>query len=134
MEVKIDIPDAKLEGFTDGAKNRIQKLSEKYAVEIVDEAGRLEFSARQSDASRDITESQVINAEKNCRTIIKPRKTAKLLFRIISDFSILIFGLMFSFDRFMNENKEPNIVYIILIFIVAIVGVTTTVLKYTSED
>nr|WP_300818403.1 hypothetical protein [uncultured Acetatifactor sp.] len=68
MEIKYEIADDKVRNFTDSAKNRLQEQSQKYTLEIIDEAEKIENLIRENGASTEITDNIVFQAVRRNRT------------------------------------------------------------------
>ena len=57
MNVKFEIQEERVQNLSDNAKYELEKLSKKYAEEILDEASRIEETSRNQDAKPEITTS-----------------------------------------------------------------------------
>ena len=77
MEIKYEIADDKVRNFTDSAKNRLQEQSQKYTLEIIDEAEKIENLIRENGASTEITDNIVFQAVRRNRT--EKKKSIKII-------------------------------------------------------
>ena len=57
MEIKYKIADDKVCNFTESAKRRLQEQSEKYTLEVISEAEKVEKLVRENGASTEITDN-----------------------------------------------------------------------------
>ncbi len=132
MEVKFDIPDDKVKYFSGNAKNKISEYSRNYALDIISEAERVEFSTHIGDSPSEVTTSHLGHAVNKFRSIsgAKKKKVGLTVFKIISEFLILIAGIMFLPDQFITENKSFNIIYFIVFIIVLTAALITTIMSH----
>lgn len=68
MEIKYEIPDDKVRNFTGSAKRRLQEQSQKYTLEIISEAEKVEELIRENGASTEITDNIIFQAVRRNRT------------------------------------------------------------------
>ena len=117
MQITIDIPDDKVSGYTDNAKDRLKKLTEEYVSDIISEAEKVEKMFHEKGASADITDNIIFQASRRNKT--EKKKDIKLiLFRIVAEILLFVAGCMFIPERFINSNQSLDIVYFSFFLIV----------------
>lgn len=129
MEIKYEIPDDKVRSFTESAKNRLHEQSQKYTLEIINEAEKVEKFVRENGASTEITDNIIFQAVRRNRTE-KKKSIKNILIRIISELLLFVAGLMFIPDRFVTTENTLNIEYFIAFALVTIVALVATVVTY----
>lgn len=129
LEIRYEIADDKVRNFTDSAKNRIQEQSQKYALEIISEAEKVEEFLRENGASTEITENIIFQAVRRNKT--EKKKNVKFIItRIISEIFLFISGLMFLPEMFITEEKTLNLGYFIIFLIVTLIAFVMTIVTY----
>ena len=113
MEIKFQIPDDKIQNFTDDAKKRLKEQSQRYTLEIISEAERVEKIIRENGASTEITDNIIFQAVR--RNKMEKKKSLKfILLRIAAEILLFISGLMFLPDKFITAEKH-SIYYILFV-------------------
>ena len=88
MEIKYEIPDDKVRSFTGSAKRRLQEQAQKYTLEIISEAEKVEELIRENGASTEITDNIIFQAvrrnkterKKSIKTILKDKPSEISMF------------------------------------------------------
>lgn len=129
MEIKYDIADDKVRNFTDSAKSRLQEQSQKYTIEIINEAEKVEELVRENGASTEITENIIFQAVRRNKT--EKKKNIKIVvLRIIAEILLFISGLMFIPEMFITSEKTLNLGYFIAFIIITFIAFVITIITY----
>ncbi len=129
MEIKYEIADDKVRNFTDSAKNRLQEQSQKYTLEIIDEAEKIENLIRENGASTEITDNIVFQAVRRNRT--EKKKSIKIIIiRIVAELLLFISGLMFLPEMFITSENTFNLEYFVVFAIITLTALITTIVTY----
>lgn len=133
MNVKFEIQEERVQNLSDNAKYELEKLSKKYAEEILDEASRIEETSRNQDAKPEITTSILKDADYyRKRFCIKRKKSKQIkIIQIINFVSNLISGFLFSL---LLNDKFKEINCIILFLITFFVSIGTFVYLTFNDD
>lgn len=129
MDIKIVIPDEKVQNFTESAKNRLRDQAQEYSIDVADEAIKFEHLIRENGTSAEITETCVVQATRRYKTS-KKKRIGLLILRIISELLLLVVGLMFSPNAFVSERGEFNLLYFIIFVLVLASAIVTTIISY----
>jgi hypothetical protein len=120
MEIKIEIQDEKLGNLSHSAKGELQKISQKYLDEILDEASRLEAS-RNTTSTPEITASIINDAvvfAKKYRTF--NRNVGKRIFGQSLAFILTILtGGLFKTEEF---DTTWYVIVFLVVFLLAIIA------------
>ncbi len=122
MEVKFTINDKKLDGFTNSAKKELVEYTNKYAVDVVNEAVRSEASLREHGNIREITANIIFQSVRKLKS--KPHKRFKALFIILNLLSNILFavaGWMFDLDEMSNNH---TLLFVFLLISIASIALT----------
>jgi hypothetical protein len=129
LEIKYEIADDKVRNFTDSAKNRLQEQSQKYTLEIIDEAEKIENLIRENGASTEITDNIVFQAVRRNRT--EKKKSIKIIIiRIVAELLLFISGLMFLPEMFITSENTFNLEYFVVFAIITLTALITTIVTY----
>lgn len=129
MEIKYEIADDKVRNFTDSAKNRLQEQSQKYTLDIIDEAEKIENLIRENGASTEITDNIVFQAVRRNRT--EKKKSIKIIvIRIVAELLLFISGLMFLPEMFITSESTFNLEYFVIFAIITLTALITTIVTY----
>lgn len=129
MEIKYEIVDDKVRNFTDSAKNRMQEQAQKYTLDIISEAEKIEKLNRENGASSEITDNIIFQAVR--RNKIEKRKSIKnILIQITAEIFLFISGLMFMPEKFITAENTFDLGYFIIFAIVTSVALITTIVTY----
>lgn len=129
MKLEIDIPDEKVQNFSQDAKTELKKQSNRIAIEISDEASRIEEGRRLPETNSEITQSNVREAATQPRMVVARKKS--LLSKIIQALafiSTLIAGNLLDTTKFTETN------HVIWFIIVLFVAIGTTVYLTFNQD
>ena len=129
MEIKYEIADDKVRNFTDSAKNRLQEQSQKYTLEIIDEAEKIENLIRENGASTEITDNIVFQAVRRNRTE-KKKSINIIIIRIVAELLLFISGLMFLPEMFITSENTFNLEYFVVFAIITLTALITTIVTY----
>ena len=110
MEIKYEIADDKIRNFTDSAKSRLQEQAQKYTLEIISEAEKVE------EFRRNKTEKK-----KSIKTI---------LIRIAAEILLFVSGLMFIPEMFITPENTFNLGYFFVFAIVTLTALVATIVTY----
>jgi hypothetical protein len=129
LEIKYEIADDKVRNFTDSAKNRLQEQSQKYTLDIIDEAEKIENLIRENGASTEITDNIVFQAVRRNRT--EKKKSIKIIvIRIVAELLLFISGLMFLPEMFITSESTFNLEYFVIFAIITLTALITTIVTY----
>lgn len=129
MEIKYEIVDDKVRNFTDSAKHRMQEQAQKYTLDIISEAEKIEKLNRENGASSEITDNIIFQAVR--RNKIEKRKSIKnILIQITAEIFLFISGLMFMPEKFITAENTFDLGYFIIFAIVTSVALITTIVTY----
>lgn len=129
MEIKYEIADDKIRNFTDSAKSRLQEQSQKYTIEIINEAEKVEELVRENGASTEITENIIFQAVRRNKT--EKRKNIKIIvLRIVAEVLLFVSGLMFIPEMFITSEKTLNLEYFIAFIIITFIAFVITIVTY----
>ena len=129
MEIKYEIADDKVRNFTDSAKGRLKEQAQKYTLEIISEAEKIEELIRENGASTEITDNIIFQAVRRNRT--EKKKSIKIiLIRIVAELLLFISGLMFMPEMFITSTNTFNIGYFIAFAIVTLIALIATIVTY----
>jgi len=129
LEIKYEIADDKIRNFTDSAKSRLQEQSQKYTLEIISEAEKVEKFIRENGASTEITENIIFQAVRRNKTE-KKKSIKTVLVRIAAELLLFISGLMFIPERFVNTEHTFNLEYFVFFAIVTLIALVATIVTY----
>lgn len=131
MDVKFEIADDKVKNFSGNAKNRIIEQSKNYALDIINEAERIELSNHEDNSPSEVTSSHVGLAAKKFRSIsrTKKKKRKMVVLKIVSEFLIFIAGIMFLPDKFVTDSVF-NIAYFVFFLAVLTAALITTIVSH----
>ena len=133
MEIKYKIADDKVCNFTESAKRRLQEQSEKYTLEVISEAEKVEKLVRENGASTEITDNIIFQAARRNRTG-KKKNHGIVLLRIVAEILLFISGLMFMPEKFVTKDGALNTIYFVLFLLVVSGALITTIVTYFLGD
>lgn len=126
MEIKYEIPDDRVHNFTESAKKRLQEQSERFTLEIISEAEKVEELIRENGASTEITDNIIFQAVRRNRT--EKKKNIKLIItRILAEVFLFVSGLMFLPDMFITSESTFNLGYFVVFAIVTLIALIATI-------
>jgi 2-keto-4-pentenoate hydratase len=129
MKLEIDIPDEKVQNFSQDAKTELIKQSNRIAVEIADEASRIEEGRRLPETNSEITQSNVREAATQPRMIVARKKSlTSRIIQAVAFLSTLIAGNLLDTSKFTETN------HVIWFIIVLFVAIGTTVYLTFNQD
>lgn len=126
MEVRLQVDNNKVAGFSAGSINAITKCCQEYMEGIIEEAKRIEQSDRIGGTPVEVIASHVDEAKKNYRRN-PAKKTAYIIINVIVDVLFLVIGAMFD-----KELLTKNNAYLIFYIIIIAITVVLLVLKYSK--
>ena len=129
MEIKYEIADDKVRNFTDSAKSRLQEQSQKYTLEIISEAEKVEKLIRENGASTEITDNFIFQAVRRNKTEKKKSKKI-IIIRILAEILLFISGLMFIPEKFITSESTFNLGYFIAFIIITLVAFIAIIATY----
>ena len=129
MEIKYEIADDKIRNFTDSAKSRLQEQSQKYTLEIISEAEKVEELIRENGASTEITDNIIFQAVRRNKTE-KKKSIKTILVRIIAELLLFVSGLMFIPEKFITTENIFNLGYFVAFAIVTLIALVATIVTY----
>ena len=129
LEIKYEIADDKIRNFTDSAKSRLQEQSQKYTLEIISEAEKVEELIRENGASTEITDNIIFQAVRRNKTE-KKKSIKTILVRIAAELLLFISGLMFIPERFITTENTFNLGYFVAFAIVTLIALVATIVTY----
>lgn len=134
LEIKFSVYHEMLEHFTNGAKKRLKIAVENYIKNIIEEAAKIENAYKEGDADLEITESSVITATKNRRTIRRKSKW-KRIGQLINTMGTLLIGVFCSNPKlFFNSDRELNTMYVAAFLITIVMTVVAAGYVYFIEE
>lgn len=129
MEIKYEIPDDKVRSFTGSAKHRLQEQAQKYTLEIISEAEKVEELIRENGASTEITDNIIFQAVRRNRT--EKKKNLKIvLVRVLAEILLFISGLMFLPEMFVTTDGALNMGYLVAFLLVTLIAFIVTIVTY----
>lgn len=129
LEIKYEIADDKIRNFTDSAKSRLQEQSQKYTLEIISEAEKVEELIRENGASTEITDNIIFQAVRRNKT--ERKKSIKtILIRIAAEILLFISGLMFIPEMFITKESTFNLGYFVAFAMVTLIALVATIVTY----
>lgn len=130
MKLEIDIPDEKVQHFSQDAITELKAQSIRIAQEITDEASRIEEGRRLPTAHSEITQSIVKEAAAQPRMTISRKKNHLIkIIQAVAFISTLISGLLLDISKFTETN---HVIWFIVVLFVAIA--TTIYLIFNQEN
>lgn len=129
LEIKYEIADDKIRNFTDSAKSRLQEQSQKYTLEIISEAEKVEELIRENGASTEITDNIIFQAVRRNKTE-KKKSIKTILVRIIAELLLFVSGLMFIPEKFITTENTFNLGYFVAFAIVTLIVLVATIVTY----
>lgn len=129
MEIKYEIADDKIRNFTDSAKSRLQEQSQKYTLDIISEAEKVEELIRENGASTEITDNIIFQAVRRNKTG-KKKNIRIILLRIAAEVLLFVSGLMFIPETFITKENAFNIEYFFIFAIVTLIALIATIATY----
>lgn len=116
MKIEFDLPDEKVQNFSQDAKTELKNQSTRIAGEIVDEASRIEASRRLPETNSEVTQSNVKEAATQPRMIVARKKSLKSkTIQIIAFGSSMVAGSLLDTEKFKETNHV--IWFIVTLFI-----------------
>ena len=129
MKLEIDIPDEKVQNFSQDAKTELKKQSNRIAIEISDEASRIEEGRRLPETNSEITQSNVREAATQPRMVVARKKSlVSKIIQALAFISTLIAGNLLDTTKFTETN------HVIWFIIVLFVAIGTTVYLTFNQD
>lgn len=129
MRIEFEIPDERVHHFTNSAKARLIDQAEKYTIEVISEAEKVEELIRENGASQEITDNIVFQAVRRNKTA-KKKKTWVIVVRVIAELLLFIAGLMFLPEQFITQEGTLNVGYLIAFIVVALIASIATIVTY----
>jgi hypothetical protein len=130
MKVEFEIPNEKVQNFSSDAKAELTRQSNRIAVEIVDEASRIEAGRRVPETNSEVTQSNVKEAATQPRMVLTRKKSwLSKIIQIVAFFSTLIAGSLLDTTKFTETN---HVIWFIVMSFLAI-G-TTVYLTFNQEN
>ena len=129
MEIKYEIADDKIRNFTDSAKSRLQEQSQKYTLEIISEAEKVEELIRENGASTEITDNIIFQAVRRNKTE-KKKSIKTILVRIAAEILLFASGLMFIPEMFITTENTFNLGYFVVFALVTLIALVATIVTY----
>lgn len=129
MEIKFEVADDKISNFTDSAKCRLLEQSQRYTLEVISEAEKVEKLIRENGASAEITDNIIFIAIRRSKT--GKRKNIKItVLRIIAEIFLFISGLLFMPEMFITSENTFNLVYFSIFALITVIALVTTIITY----
>lgn len=129
LEIKYEIADDKIRNFTDSAKSRLQEQSQKYTLEIISEAEKVEELIRENGASTEITDNIIFQAVRRNKTE-KKKSIKTILVRIVAEILLFVSGLMFIPEMFITTENTFNLGYFVVFALVTLIALVATIVTY----
>lgn len=129
MRIEFEIPDEKVQHFTDDAKTRLIEQTKKYSIDVIYEAERIEDFFRENGASHEITDNIIFQAVRRNKTT-KKKRVRDVLIRIAAELLLFIAGIMFIPEKFVTEAGSTNIWYLIAFIVVTLTAFISTIITY----
>ena len=129
LEIKYEIADDKIRNFTDSAKSRLQEQSQKYTLEIISEAEKVEELIRENGASTEITDNIIFQAVRRNKTE-KKKSIKTILVRIVAEILLFASGLMFIPEMFITTENTFNLGYFVVFALVTLIALVATIVTY----
>ena len=118
MKIEFELPDERVQNFSQEAKTELKRQSTRIAEEIVDEAGRIEASRRLPETNSEVTQSNVKEAATQPRMIVAKRKNLKSkIVQVIAFGSSLVAGSLLDTEKFKDTN---HVIWFIIMSFIAV--------------
>ena len=118
MRIEFDIPDEKVQNFSQDAKTELRGQSTRIAIAIIDEAGRIEASRRLPETNSEVTQSNVREAATQPKMIVAKKKSWKSkIIQIVAFASSLVAGSLLDTEKFKDTN---HVVWFIIMSFIAV--------------
>ncbi|MDI6026093.1 hypothetical protein QBK99_07825 [Corticibacterium sp. UT-5YL-CI-8] len=130
MAITITIDDGDLLGFSDHAKDQLQKSLQQHSIEFLAEVNRIESGQNAAKGTPEITKTMVELATITSRnTALSPRKRSKMriFLSITSSLSALVTGMMYDSERL----RDP---FYMTIFMIVFATTVVTVIASAWRD
>lgn len=121
MEIKFEIADNKIQNFTGSAITALTEHAQKYTLEVIGEAEKVEELTRENGAAPEITNNTIFQAARRNKTVRKKNRALTII-RIIAEIALYISGIMFLPDVFVTAEGTLNLRYLIFFLIVTMVA------------
>ena len=130
MKLEIEIPDEKVKCLSPTANMELARVAKSYIIDVLDEAGRIEESRRNSKSSPEITGAIINEAVLYSKTIgfRKKKSAGKIFLQIVSYVSTIFTGALFNIDKFKNVG------YVLLFLAVFTVCMFSTIYVITNSS
>ena len=129
MEVRYEIADEKVCNFSESAKNRLQEQAQKYTLEIISEAEKVEELIRETGASTEITDNIIFQAVRRNKTS-KKKRIGITITRIIAEVLLFVAGILFLPEQFITSDGHFNLLYFVVFLIITLVAIITTIITH----
>lgn len=129
MDIRFQIPDDKIQNFSDDAKNRLHDIAKSYTLEIVSEAEKVEKIFRESGACSEVTETNIFQAIRRNKTGRK-KNIRVIIVRIVAEILLFIAGIMVIPEYFITSQSTLNLGYFIAFLVVILVAIAATIVTY----
>lgn len=129
MRIEFEIPDERVQHFTNSAKARLIDQAGRYTFEVISEAEKVEELVRENGASQEITDNIIFQAVRRNRTA-KKKRTWVIVVRVIAELLLFVAGLMFLPEQFVTKEGTLNVGYLIAFIVVALIASIATIVTY----
>lgn len=124
MSLQIEIPDDKINNLSDPAKSKLSELTEKYTIDVINEANRIEAELRSDNNDPEITGTIIQDAVLHLkRHSPRNRRFGFVINQIFMSLSTLFTGILFNIKEFQQDAT----CLVIFLVVLAIAIVTTTI-------
>ncbi|MEY1236103.1 hypothetical protein AB7102_00860 [Providencia manganoxydans] len=128
MDLRIDIPEKNLDGFTKGAQDSLKKAVLNYSNELIEESNRIEADRNASNKNAEVTGAIVNDAVFYIKRGLTKRKKSRLMIacKITSAIASLFAGALYDPAKFTEGH---DIIYFIAAVVIAIISISISVIK-----
>jgi hypothetical protein len=128
MPIEISISDEATAGFSEPAKSRVEEAAKVFAIDLIDEANRLEAGRNIEGCAPEVTRGMVTDADAFLRRgLYSPKKNKRLkALRIAAGVLPLAVGIMYDKQRLQDS---AYMMFFFLVVAATILAVTLSVLK-----
>lgn len=119
MDINFNVQDRQVKNLTEKAKKKISNEAQKYVKELITAAKSCERSQRGQGADCEVTDNHVLQAKQKLK-FKKKRPLWWYIVNIFTQVAMLVMGLLFDIDQFVQDGKLNLLYLCIMIFLLII--------------
>ena len=135
MKFEYDIPDNSVAYLSEQAKQELGSLSKIYAIELLDEANRLEAAGRSGSGTPEVTRSNIKDASLIVRKLpVHQSQSAWLIaLKVLSSITTFLTGILFNIDKLKDANNQWGLPIFVFVLAIAIISTTADIILGRSK-